>query len=511
MIADKQLPAVAVAQRKDAIERLADYGVFLPERAQAYLSVFEGYQANNILAVCLALGVNPNLLQDERNIKAMIMALDLVRNKHYVPGRAFFAIPFNERETAAADADVTIPPPAGNTNSVKVLAIVFSYQLYEWNVTEHGLRNRIYYHKQVETVRNKEDQDQIIEEVVGDGLAVRSPRDRVARARFVPFINSTPHESMATWGYGIYLQDGVKYLYKGKLSQYAKGYGIAQASPKRTGLSIAEARAIKDAARKVTSNFYVDSDQTTAEVMALLYNNVAQISARAEDALRLGAAETFEDALDLVAEGKDQFAGTSGGLTETNAIQSLSPKAEGKQTTEMSSWLKQEGASVSPDIPYAEEGVTLTDDGEWTEVDQRLSAIARQIKTEPCWELVAELTALQTQDPTKAKGEQINFLCDHLRRLMSWTEAQDGWKQGDFTLSAYLLMVLAQINTTVNLSNAASTRLAKILVPSSKNKKWDNPDFTTDASSQARIHIQSIADYVYQEIKGERTGEIPGK
>lgn len=516
MITDKQLPAVAVAQRRDAIERLSDHGVFLPERAQALLSVYEGFQIKNIMAACLTMGLKFDLLEDERNIGAMVHVMDLVHTYHYVPRRNFFGIAFNEREVEAVDNDApegnrAAKPAAGD--KTKTIAIILAATTFEENVSKHGLLQHISYVKQMKAIRNKEEMDQIMADILGEGVAVPSVYNRVCACRFVPVIQGIPYESMAQeWGYGIHLEEGMRPLWNGKPGKYIKKFGISQSSNKRTGSQIAESRALRNAARMVTNNLYPIENRSVVEILTAMYSTVDRLTAQAQDVLSLGHADSMQDAIDLVVEGKEEkFAGTDGGLTVEKEIDSHSPKVVGNQAITMSSGPSSEPTeeiSDSPDIPY---DIVAEDDGEWTAVDQALSNIARHIKKEPFWDLIVDLTRIQQSNYSRASEDQINFLCENLRNLMGWSKEKDDFQPGNFKLSGYLLMLLVQINTTTSLSSASSARLAQILVPSSKNKKWVNEDYDTEETSQARRHIQSIGDYVYEEIHGEKTGELSGK
>lgn len=516
MVGTMQLPAVAVANRKTAIERLADYGLVLPDKALAYLSVYEDVQTNNVLAACLALGLKFEILQHEANVKAMINCLDLVHNYRYVPGRDFYGIPFKGNETdASVDDDSSQSASKSQSGKpeekIPTVAVMLSYQTCEHNVNQHGLLYRISYYKQVLPVDDREQAAEIIENTMGDKVAIPSKQNRVCQARFVPIIGGIPYPDMATWSYGIYLAEGMKPIYNGKPGQYTKQYGLAKASNKRPGSDIALTRAIRSAAKMVTTSKYPMTNLSAAETFALMMRDAERTSARVERALRDGQAETIDDAIELVASGDDTRLDTSQSDKEwTQATVSAlddGPKANGKPM-EISS--TPEPAVVEVSLPAKVVAVksdeaeipTEAQEEEETELDRRLSRIHQMAKKDEFTaDFIRELSARQMDDGKLATTGNIDALRTAVGEFCRWE---------DYRMIDALIASLAQTTQPSLLKAEVAGEIYRIIVKSRKTAKgtWVSENYDSEKYVEARKSIGFIQAAVEQEF-GYESEQIP--
>jgi hypothetical protein len=305
-VAAKQLPSVAIHAADQAIELLQDFGLVLPAKAKAILSIYDGVQATTIIASCISMGLNPALLASEVNVRAVVEGVGLTRRYGYMAGRDFYGVGFKKGQAADDDGEAVVQSsPEGE--SVPSIAIILAAATYEQNVLQHGRLTGTTFVRQARPIRDYEEAKSQIEFELGDVRVSHDKNDRVVMARFVPSWNGVPQPDLAEWSYGIYLSKGVygKYLDKKtktlKESNYPKQFGLAKASDKRTGLDIATTRATRKASKAVTTTLYPIDDTPMAERLAMLFQHAQHVAASAEAIYSLGEVEDFDEALNEVA------------------------------------------------------------------------------------------------------------------------------------------------------------------------------------------------------------------
>jgi hypothetical protein len=313
-VAAKQLPSVAIHAADQAIELLQDFGLVLPAKAKAILSIYDGVQATTIIASCISMGLNPALLASEVNVRAVVEGVGLTRRYGYMAGRDFYGVGFKKGQAADDDGEAVVQSsPEGE--SVPSIAIILAAATYEQNVLQHGRLTGTTFVRQARPIRDYEEAKSQIEFELGDVRVSHDKNDRVVMARFVPSWNGVPQPDLAEWSYGIYLSKGVygKYLDKKtktlKESNYPKQFGLAKASDKRTGLDIATTRATRKASKAVTTTLYPveDFDEALNEVAHRRTPNFRPPPDEKEKAIEVQsfAAQTnnrADDFADLVAE-----------------------------------------------------------------------------------------------------------------------------------------------------------------------------------------------------------------
>lgn len=294
----KQLPSQSIRNRDQAIERLKDVGLVLPKEAMERLQFLGEEHARTALATCIALGISPSLLIHPANLKTINQAINLVVNYHWTPNEYFYMIDFNSGSAEGAEADDAPQPQGGK---VKLLALIRSYRAYEHNATQSFFSKGMKCIYQPEPVLDANLKAEMIEYVVGSYTS--NVQDRVMRARFIPVIDNKPYPELSTWQYGVYLHNKIQ-RNKNNGSLVTVSYGLAKANDKRSGADIARTRAAREAGRSVTTSDFPVTAESAVDIAVRLYQMANQNAARIEDALRYGAAENVDDALDFVASGK---------------------------------------------------------------------------------------------------------------------------------------------------------------------------------------------------------------
>lgn len=235
-----------------AEQQLALAGFTTPER-----------RAEAIVTATLA-GMDPTQLNRPKNIVALAQATSAVVKYGALPGVHFYMTPFKVREKRGDDWVVI----------GEDYAFVPSINWMDASVKAQGYTDGFTYHLDVRAILGADKRREYLEVYAPDGWQ-ESPQDRVAIARYIPFVASGKRAGEPAFGpdYQVEYQVGY-YLGKGYLVRKRDGSGsyltgsdaeMPSDKPNNTPQAKAQRRAIRAAARMVTRVLAIIDPESTQE------------------------------------------------------------------------------------------------------------------------------------------------------------------------------------------------------------------------------------------------------
>jgi hypothetical protein len=236
------------------VGKITEAGIIIPQQARYNLQAagFNEAQVNQILAMTLAVGMDPTALDEKENVAAAIKAYSLVAEYSYMPGTDFYAVNYGKSSN----------DEGGKKPSY---AIVISKDRLQENVANFGRTTGVVYLLEKRMIVDPEEVSKLLA-IYGPPTFIKDPGNRVCKARFVPVIQGQkmldPDDG---WEYGFALAKGYKAFRRdgGSYDAGIDGKGV-QYNPNNLLSDIAMRRAIRKAAKAVAPGL-IPADRSSVE------------------------------------------------------------------------------------------------------------------------------------------------------------------------------------------------------------------------------------------------------